>query len=224
MNIWLTGCTGGLGKALLPEFTAAGHTVIGGGRREEILSTLKEEFPESHFLPLDVAEEDSCRSFIEDAMHHNGAPDLLINNAAIINKNANLWEIPAEDFNKLTAININGTTNMIRHTVPHMITAGKGVIVNLSSGWGRSTSPQVAPYCASKWAIEGLSQALAQELPSGLAAVALNPGIINTEMLQKTFGGEATHFPSAAEWARTAAPFLTSLSAADNGASLTAPS
>jgi len=63
--------------------------------------------------------------------------------------------------------------------VPAMVRRGQGVIVNFSSGWGRSTDAGVAPYCATKWAIEGLTQALAQELPPGMAAVPLNPGIIN---------------------------------------------
>ena len=74
--------------------------------------------------------------------------------------------------------------------------ASSGVIVNFSSGWGRSTDAEVAPYCATKWAIEGLTQAFAQELPSGMAAVALNPGIINTDMLQSCFGGSASGYPS----------------------------
>ena len=75
------------------------------------------------------------------------------------------------------------------------------MIVNFSSGWGRSTSAEVAPYCATKWAIEGLSQALAQELPKGMACVALNPGIIDTEMLRSCFGESAASYPDAAEWA-----------------------
>ncbi len=134
-----------------------------------------------------------------------------------------MWEIPAADFDRLTAININGTANFIRHTVPIMISAGKGIIVNLSSGWGRSTSPEVAPYCASKWAIEGLTQALAQELPGGVATVTMNPGIINTEMLQSCFGEDAGAYRSPREWAKTAVPFLLSLNNGDNGKALTAP-
>ena len=62
-----------------------------------------------------------------------------------------------------------------------MVDKRRGVIVNFSSGWGRSTDAEVAPYCATKWAIEGMTQALSQELPPGMAAVPLNPGIINTD-------------------------------------------
>jgi NAD(P)-dependent dehydrogenase (short-subunit alcohol dehydrogenase family) len=91
----------------------------------------------------------------------------------------------------------------------------------MSSGWGRSTAPEVAPYCASKWAIEGLTQALSQELPPGLAAVALNPGVIDTDMLRSCWGESAGSSPSPEAWARKAAPFLLSLTTEHNGQALT---
>ena len=123
------------------------------------------------------------------------APDLLLNNAATINPNAPLWKVSADEFSYVIDVNIKGVANVIRHFVPRMIERGSGVIVNFSSGWGRSTSPEVAPYCATKWAIEGLTRALAQELPAGMAAIPLNPGIINTDMLQSCFGESADDFP-----------------------------
>jgi NAD(P)-dependent dehydrogenase (short-subunit alcohol dehydrogenase family) len=104
-----------------------------------------------------------------------------------------------------------------------MVARRRGVIVNFSSGWGRSVSPEVAPYCATKYAIEGLTLALAEELPEGMAAVPLNPGIINTDMLQSCFGAEAGRYPTPERWAKTAVPFLLGLGAKDNGKSLTAP-
>ena len=92
------------------------------------------------------------------------------------------------NFPQVIDVNLKGMANVIRHFVPAMVKNKSGVIVNFSSGWGRSTDAEVAPYCATKWAIEGLTQALAQELPPGMAAVPLNPGIINTGMLRSCFG------------------------------------
>ena len=112
---------------------------------------------------------------------------------------------------------------MIRHFLPAMLKRKSGVVVNISSGWGRSTDAEVAPYCATKWAIEGLTQSLAQELPLGMAAVPLNPGIINTEMLRSCFGGSASSYPSPQQWAKRAVPFLLSLGPRHNGQQLTAP-
>jgi NAD(P)-dependent dehydrogenase (short-subunit alcohol dehydrogenase family) len=70
----------------------------------------------------------------------------------------------------------------------------------------------------------GLTQALAQELPSGMAAVALNPGIIDTQMLRSRFGQSASSYPDAADWGRRAVRYLLKISAQDNGAPLTVPS
>ena len=147
----------------------------------------------------------------------------MINNAAIILRNARLWEITADEFNQLTDININGVASMIRAFMPAILTAGEGVIVNMSSGWGRSTSPEVAPYCASKWAVEALSQAMSQEVPPGIAVIALSPGTVNTEMLQSCFGEGAALSDTPDVWAERAAPFLLSLGPAHNGQSLSTP-
>ena len=132
-------------------------------------------------------------------------------------------ELLAERFSEVIDVNVKGAANVIRHFAPSMVKRKTGVIVNLSSGWGRSTDAEVAPYCASKWGIEGLTQALAQELPSGLAAIALNPGIINTEMLQSCFGSSAASYPSPAKWAQTAVPFLLKVQPPDNGKQMEVP-
>jgi NAD(P)-dependent dehydrogenase (short-subunit alcohol dehydrogenase family) len=185
---------------------------------------LRQRFGSPHdFAAVDVARAEQVRSWADRVIAEHGAPDLLLNNAAVINANAPLWEVPAEEFDRLIDINIKGVTNVLRSFLPAMIAQGRGVIVNFSSGWGRSTSPEVAPYCASKYAIEGLTLALAQELTSGLAAVPLNPGIIDTEMLRSGFGAEAAEYPSAVEWARRAAPFILKIGRGDNGKSLTVP-
>src|SRR5690606_2714260 len=98
-----------------------------------------------------------------------------------------------------------------------------GVIVNFSSGWGRSTAPEVAPYCATKWAIEGMTLSLADELPDGMAAVPLNPGVVDADMLRQRWGEGAGSYPSADEWSRRAVPFLLSLGAAHNGQPASVP-
>ena len=102
-----------------------------------------------------------------------------------------------------------------------MIENGGGAIVNFSSGWGRGVNADVAPYCASKWAIEGMSKALAEDLPASMVSVALNPGVIHTKMLESCFGDQARSFIKPDEWAKIAVPVILGISTADNGASLT---
>ncbi|MFP6670594.1 MAG: SDR family oxidoreductase, partial [Pirellulaceae bacterium] len=172
---------------------------------------------------LDVSQADQVESWAQEVIENQGPPDLLLNNAATINRNAPLWEVPPEEFSNVVDVNIKGVYHVLRAFLPAMLEQQQGVIVNFTSGWGRSTSPEVAPYCATKWAIEGMTQALADELPAGLAAIPLNPGIIHTEMLDSCFGEQAAAYPSAEQWATSAVPFLLNLSSKDNGNPLTAP-
>jgi NAD(P)-dependent dehydrogenase (short-subunit alcohol dehydrogenase family) len=97
------------------------------------------------------------------------------------------------------------------------------VVVNYSSDWGRGTDPMVAPYCTSKWAIEGLTKSLAQELPPGLAVVSLDPGTVNTDMLRFTFGEGARDYPDPGLWRGPAADLLLGLGPEDNGMEKTVP-
>jgi NAD(P)-dependent dehydrogenase (short-subunit alcohol dehydrogenase family) len=223
-TILITGVSRGLGRAMTEEFIRLGHVVIGCGRSEKEIASLQKQFPSPNdFSVVNVADDAQVAAWAKKVLSSHAAPDLLLNNAALINRNTPLWEVPAQEFSDVIDVNIKGVANVIRHFVPAMIKQGRGVIVNFSSGWGRSTDAEVAPYCATKWAIEGLTQSLAQELPAGMAAVPLNPGIIATDMLRSTFGGSATNYPAPREWAKTAAPFLLKINSADNGNQLTVP-
>ena len=220
----ITGCTRGLGRAMTAEFIRHGWRVAGCGRDAKALAALSRQHGSPHsFRSCDITDCAAVTAFAEAVLERDGPPALLVNNAAIINRNAPLWEVPPEEFHAVMTANITGSFHLIRAFAPAMIAAGRGIIVNFSSGWGRSTSPEVAPYCATKWAIEGLTQALAQELPRGLAAVALNPGIIDTAMLRSCFGEGASASPAPEKWARTAVPFLIGLTSKNNGQALTVP-
>lgn len=223
--IVITGVSRGLGLAMTEKFIQLGHTVIGCARNSAAVEKLRSSFGSPHnFTVVDVADEQSVQAWADRILANYAPPDLLINNAAVINHLAPLWKINNEDFSRLIDVNIKGVANVIRYFVPAMIENGSGIIVNFSSGWGRSTSPHVAPYCTSKWAIEGLTQALAQELPNGLAAIPLNPGIIHTEMLEICYGEEAAAYTPIKGWVQKAVPFLLQLSPRDNGMPLTVPS
>ncbi len=223
-NVLITGVTRGLGRAMAEEFVRLGHVVFGCGRSHGEVEALRKHFGEPHdFYEVDVASDEEVKSWASLVVTAHGAPDLLLNNAGVIHPNARLWEIPAREFDRVVAVNLCGVANVIRHFVPEMVRRKRGVIVNFSSSWGRTVDAEVAPYCATKWGVEGLTQALAQELPSGMAAISFNPGIINTEMLQSCFGSSASNYPSPAEWAKTAVPFLLKLGPSENGRQVDAP-
>jgi NAD(P)-dependent dehydrogenase (short-subunit alcohol dehydrogenase family) len=222
--IVITGATRGLGRAMTEKFVALGHRIAGCGRSAQHVRELQERYGPDHlFSVVDVRDDRQVANWAREVLEKFGPPDLLLNNAAVINRNARLWEIPAEEFDAVVDINIKGVVNVLRHFLPAMVQRQAGVIVNFSSAWGRSTSPEVAPYCATKFAIEGLTKALAQELPRGMAAIPLNPGIIDTDMLRSCFGSSAASYPSPEEWAERAVPFLLQLGPKDNGRSLSVP-
>lgn len=221
MNILVTGVSRGLGNALAREFAAQGHRVAGCARGKSEVDELQASLGDEHsFTAVDLSSDTAVGKWIDQLISEWGVPDLVINNASIINANAPLWEVPHADFEKLIAINLTGVFSVIRHVLPSMISNGSGVIANISSGWGRSVAADVASYCASKWAIEGMTLALAEDLPGGLAAVPVNPGIINTEILQSCFGTSANQAPKPDVWAKQAVPFFLGLSAKDNGKQL----
>jgi len=223
-HIVVTGCTSGLGRALLTEFIAAGHRVTGCGRSANIIKELSEQYAEPmRFAALDISDDAAVQAWAADTIKAIGAPDVLINNAGVINDPASLESVPLPRFQEIMAINVTGVFSMIRHYLPAMRAAGHGVIINMSSEWGRSVAPEVAPYCASKWAIEGLTKALAEELPAGMAAIPMSPGVVDTPMLRQCWGDDAGHYPTPVEWASRAAPYLLSLGPADSGRSLTTP-
>jgi len=206
------------------EFAKRGHIVVGCGRSSDEINRLRKQFGGRHdFYAVDVASDEEVKSWASILMISHGAPDLLLNNAGVINKNARLWEIGPSEFSHVIDVNLKGSANVIRHFVPGMIKRKSGTIVNFTSGWGRSTDAEVAPYCASKWGVEGLTMAFAQELPSGMAAVSFNPGTINTRMLQSCFGKSAASHASPDDWAAKAVPFLLNIGPADNGKQLHLP-
>ncbi|XP_028111292.1 NADPH-dependent pterin aldehyde reductase [Camellia sinensis] len=234
-TVLITGVSRGLGKALALEIAKRGHTVIGCSRSQENLNSLQADLSSSSssshsnpsssdkhlFMNVDVRSNSSVEELARAVVEKKGVPDIIVNNAGTINRNNRIWEVPVEEFDAVIDTNIKGVANMLRHFIPLMIESKQGIIVNMSSGWGRSAAAQVAPYCASKWAVEGLTRSVAKELPSGMAIVALNPGVINTDMLASCFGSSAALYQTPESWAPKAATMILNLTMADNGASLT---
>jgi NAD(P)-dependent dehydrogenase (short-subunit alcohol dehydrogenase family) len=222
-RIVLTGASRGLGRAMVEGFVERDHAVAGCSRSAQAVDELRRQFaPPCSFDVVDVTDDRQVRDWARCVLKE-GVPDLLVNNAGVTNVNAPLWDVPPDEFSLVIDVNVKGTANVIRHFVPAMIQQGRGVIVNFSSGWGRSVSAEFAPYCASKWAIEGLTLALAEGLPKTMAAVPLNPGIIDTDMLRICFGEAAASYPDATAWAKRAVPFILKISPKENGRQLTVP-
>ena len=200
------------------EFDQRGWHVSGCSRFLEFLGDLSKKLGNSHCLvQADVTKPQEVDDFADRVLSTLGTPNLLVNNAGLINRNAKLQDISPEEFNQVLSVNLGGIHNMIRSFLPKMEQTGEGIIANFSSYWGQSTAPEVAPYCASKWGVEGLTRSLSQELPEGLATVAFNPGVIDTKMLRSTFGDTAGSYEKPNEWAQHAVSKLEQINLSDNG-------
>jgi NADP-dependent 3-hydroxy acid dehydrogenase YdfG len=223
--IVITGVSKGLGRVMTEMFIQSGHRVAGCARDLQAIESLKSHFAEGQdFTALDIRDEKAVKQWSRNVISMFGPPDLLINNAGAAHAPAPFWEINHVLFDRVIDINIKGMANVLRHFMPAMIQQKQGVIVNFSAGWGRYTAANASAYCASKWAVEGLTGALAKELPKGMAAVSLWPGTIHTETLELTHGREkAENYLTPELWSKRAADFLLGIGASDNGKQLSIP-
>lgn len=224
----ITGATKGIGGALVGEFARCGWKVAGCGRSAKQVQELQNQYGAEHlFSVVDIKDDAAVAKWAEEVKEKLGAPFILMNNAGMINEPKVLWKVSSDEFADVMDTNVIGTVNVLRHFVPLMLQKGEGIIVNVSSGWGmqgKSTfSPECegwgtfAPYCASKFAIEGLTQSLSQELPQGIIAVTLAPGTSDTDMLYKALPEEAGKYPTAEERAKKIVPALLQIKPDDSG-------
>ncbi|MBN9414714.1 hypothetical protein ABS71_21400 [bacterium SCN 62-11] len=206
MRILISGNRRGLGAALTTYLSQQGHQVWG--------------FSPSSDPPnqVDVSNFESVQNWVESVVQHYGPPDLVIANAATVLSPAPLAQVDPEDFSRLIDVNVKGMFYLFRAVLPRM---SAGVLIGISSGYGRSTSPRMGPYCTSKWAVEGLVKTLASELPKTMAAVALDPGTLQTDMLRQALGEGARFFPTPDQWVDRAAQMILGLGPQHNGQSLT---
>jgi NAD(P)-dependent dehydrogenase (short-subunit alcohol dehydrogenase family) len=207
---------------MVDEFVRLGHTVLGCARTKNEIEELTRMYPGQDFQTVDVASDEQVKAWAERLLREYGPPDFVLNNAAVINLKRSLWEVGDREFSNEIDINIKGVVNVIRHFTPSMISQKHGVIVNFSSRWGTKFEKQMAPYCATKWAVVALTRVLAEELrPEGIAAVELNPGIVRTGMFQKYLGDinglETSRYLTPVEWARIAVPYILRLCLKDTG-------
>ncbi|MFO0997071.1 MAG: SDR family NAD(P)-dependent oxidoreductase [Alphaproteobacteria bacterium] len=222
-TIVVTGTSRGLGLALARNLAGKGHTVEGCSRSGRAAEPVPPGETFTH-TAVDLTKSGEVFAWAKAVTARGHVPDLLVCNAGAINSPLPLWKLPSAEVEQVVATNVLGVAYTLQAFLPAMIERGRGIAVALSSGWGRHVDPDVAPYCASKFAVEGLTLALATELPKGLAAVTLNPGIIATEMLEKCWPGRAEGCETAAMWAARASDFILGISIDQNGAQLSVPS
>ncbi|MEX2627942.1 MAG: SDR family oxidoreductase [Ilumatobacteraceae bacterium] len=185
----VTGANSGIGRATAIHLASVGHTVYGTVRSESRAEKLQAMAEASGvnvaLVELDVADDDLVASGFDEILRTAGRVDHLVNNAGV-GGNAVVEECPPSMFSEVMNINLNGPVRCSQAVLPQMRDRGSGTIVNVSSVVGRFGAVAQAPYTASKWALEGMSEQLAHELaPFGVRVAIIEPGVTKSAIFAK---------------------------------------
>ncbi|HEY0293163.1 MAG TPA: oxidoreductase [Hansschlegelia sp.] len=178
----ITGVSSGLGAAFASAALAAGNRVVGTVRKSDDGAAFAAGAPDrAHPLLLDVTDFDRIPAAVAQAEQAAGPIDVLVNNAGYGHEGT-LEESPLEELRRQFDANVFGAVAMIKAVLPGMRERRSGHIVNVTSMGGFITMPGISYYCGSKFALEGISEALAKEVASfGVRVTALAPGQFRTD-------------------------------------------
>ena len=180
--IFITGVSSGFGRALAQEALKSGHRVVGTVRNEPAKVSFEALDPTGAFARmLDVTDFASIDDVVAEVEARIGPIDVLVNNAGYGHEGV-MEESPLDEMKQQFDVNVFGAVAMIKAVLPHMRKRRRGHILNITSMGGIITLPGIAYYCGSKFALEGISEALGKELkPFNIAVTAVAPGSFRTD-------------------------------------------
>ena len=188
-SVVVTGASSGIGRATALAFGSAGARVALMARRRHELEALAAEMDtDVAVLPTDVTDRRAVRAAFDAVVAHFGRVDIVVNNAGILRPSPVL-EIDPADLEAMLRVNLFGALYVMQEAVRPMQAQGDGVVVNVASLGGRRGVSPIGGYCATKFALVGLTEALREELHGSNVHVALvEPGVVETPMVH-----DATH-------------------------------
>jgi NAD(P)-dependent dehydrogenase (short-subunit alcohol dehydrogenase family) len=181
-RVWLiTGANSGFGRAMVEGAVTTGDVVVGAVRRPSALADLVTRYPgQVHPVPLDVTDTSGIEQTVRDVIRRHGRIDVLVNNAGRTHVGA-LEETSDAELRSLFEVHLFGPAALTRAVLPHMRSRRSGAIVQFSSMGGQLSFAGFAAYSATKFALEGLSEALADEVrPFGIKVLIVEPGAFRT--------------------------------------------
>lgn len=188
----ITGAGRGIGLATANLFAAEGYTVVLAevlsalGRRAE--RSLRRSGATAHFLQTDVADPASVERTVRAVDRRFGRLDCVVNNAGVL-RTGPLVRLPLRQMDRMLAVNLRGPLVVSRAAIPIMIRRGSGSIINVASLLGKTGMAEYVTYCATKFGVVGVSEALADELVgTGVRVWAVCPGLVDTEMARRAVG------------------------------------
>jgi NAD(P)-dependent dehydrogenase (short-subunit alcohol dehydrogenase family) len=191
----VTGGTAGIGRAAAIAYAQQGAKVVVAGRRfeagQETVRLIKAAGGEALFIQTDVTEETDVKTMVDRTVSVFGRLDMAFNNAGVFGESAVLTEQTDDDYDRIMTANVKGVWLCMKYEIAQMLKQGSGSIVNTSSILGVVAMAGVPLYTASKYAVQGLTKAVAlQYAKSGIRINAVGPGAIATDMLEIATGGQ----------------------------------
>jgi NAD(P)-dependent dehydrogenase (short-subunit alcohol dehydrogenase family) len=197
-KVWLvTGCSSGFGRLLTEQLIEMGERVVTTARNPKTL----DKYQESALVQaLDVTDRLSINKAIDAAIQRFGKIDVLVNNAGF-GIFGSIEDVPIDEYRRQFETNFFGAVQVIQAILPHMRSNASGTIVNISSIAGVSSFSATGVYCASKFALEAISESLHHELrPSGIRTILIEPGAFKTDFVGHNY---TTYPPAAPEYKET---------------------
>lgn len=180
-SVLITGTSSGIGHAAIAHFCEVDWQVIATVRHAADADRLLEEFPELTVLQVELTDEVAVAQVIGGELARIGGVDVVVNNAGASIIGA-AEELALADFRAQLDLNLLAAIQISQLALPYMRARGAGRIIQVSSGFGRIALPMFSAYCASKYALEGFSEALAHEVaPFGIQVALIEPGAVATQ-------------------------------------------
>lgn len=191
-TVMVTGATSGIGKACAEAFSQAGNRVIVTGRRRDRLDALVESLPNEAFaLAFDVADRDAVDAAFATLDPAWSTIDLLVNNAGLASGKEPMQDAPVDKWLTMINTNVSGLLFVTAHVLPGMVARGRGQIINIGSIAGHQTYPGGTVYCATKAAVDRITQGIRLDvIGTGVRVSTVDPGVVETEFNEVRFDGD----------------------------------
>ena len=180
----ITGVSKGIGYYSALRLIGLGFTVAGCARNVNKMKELQQKYSEHSFMSVDVSDAKQVQKWAEIVINKYGSPTLLLLNAGVAADKTLIENASIDVLNKIIDVNVKGVMFSIKYFIKSMKENKniKSKIITISSASGRNGYEEMSPYCASKWAIEGLMISISKEIPQHMMCCAYDPGGIVTDM------------------------------------------
>lgn len=189
----VTGGGRGIGRAICLSLADEGANIVVASRTEEEIQQTRQMVEDTGAsclaISTDIREEEGVKKLISKTMDVFGKIDILVNDAGVAYRKP-LQDISTDEYDEIMNTNVKGMFLCTKYALPHILKSDSARIVNISSGAGKQGIPQLSVYCASKFAVIGITESLASELARKVKVYAVCPGGVDTQMYRSLFSDE----------------------------------